>query len=318
MSFGLGSFPLDATIPGRIVKLKSRGVLVDFGTENLAYVPQSELSLAEVQSPEEAVQLNQVREFLVVGNYDREHDYFFTDCTPETLIESDLVYEFVQHRASLERGSFVDREDLIVHTKILNVQPDGILVKVLWFLCSEHSPTISFSIRKLQMRLAWQRIRQLQNEDVTVYSRVISKGQLATVEVEGIRGFVDNIDRRKETLIVGDALPLKIVDIVEDSFSLYDFSRITQRLRLIQSSTLTKLKKLAVGQVVKGKVRSVKQYGLFIEIDGLDAFLDRAKVIPLVEHPNQMFKVNDYVKAIIAEVILERPKIWLKSCEKLT
>ena len=70
MSFELGSFPLDEIVTGRIVKLQPRGVLVDFGTEQLAYVPQSELPLAKVQSPEEAVQLNQVREFLLVRNDD--------------------------------------------------------------------------------------------------------------------------------------------------------------------------------------------------------------------------------------------------------
>ncbi len=70
MSFALGSFPLGEIVTGRIVKLEPGGVLVDFGTERLAYIPQSELSLAKVQSPEAAVQLNQVREFLVVGDYD--------------------------------------------------------------------------------------------------------------------------------------------------------------------------------------------------------------------------------------------------------
>jgi|FLYL01.1.fsa_nt_gi ribosomal protein S1 len=43
MSFELGSFPLDEIVTGQIVKLEPRGVLVDFGTEQLAYIPQFEL-----------------------------------------------------------------------------------------------------------------------------------------------------------------------------------------------------------------------------------------------------------------------------------
>ncbi|MEH2165911.1 MAG: hypothetical protein V7K41_04380 [Nostoc sp.] len=70
MSFSLDSFQLDGIITGKIIKLEPTGVLVNFDTDKLAFVPLVELSFAEIQSPEEALQLNEIREFLVVGNYD--------------------------------------------------------------------------------------------------------------------------------------------------------------------------------------------------------------------------------------------------------
>jgi ribosomal protein S1 len=308
MSFELGSFPLDEIVTGQIVKLEPRGVLVDFGTEQLAYIPQFELSLARVQSPEEAVQLNQVREFLVIGDYDWQHDCFFPDCTPETLNGSDRLYEVAQYRASLGREYRVNREDLLVHTKILAVQPDGVHVRIHWFVCSERLPTVTFSIRRLEIRTAWKRIRQLQAEDVTLYPKIVKKMQnVATVEIEGIKGFVSNRDRRINELVVGEEIPLKILEAREE----FDC------LTLIRCSTLAKLRQLRVGQIVSGTVKSVKPYGVFVDIGEVLTLLHISKIIPTVNHPGQIFKVGDAVKAVIAEINLERAWIALESCEKL-
>lgn len=308
MRFELGSFPLNEIVTGRIVKLEPRGVLVDFGTEKPAYVPQSELSLAKVQSPEEAVQLNQIREFLVVGNYDGQHDCFLSDCTLETLNGSDRLYEVALHWASLRREYRVNREDLIVHTKILAVQPDGVHARIQWFVCSERPPTIAFSIRRLEIRTAWERIRQLQAEDVTLYLKVVKKmHDVATVEIEGIKGFVSNCDKRINELVVGEELSLKILKAREE----------LNFLTLIRCFTLMKLRQLQVGQTLSGTVRSVKPYGVFIDIGGLRTLLHVSNTIPTVDHPGQLFKVNDSVKAVIAEIDLERAWVELESCEKL-
>ncbi|MBH8576174.1 hypothetical protein I8752_24915 [Nostocaceae cyanobacterium CENA369] len=104
MSFNIANFQIDNVTTGKIIKLEPTGVLVDFYTDKLAYVPIIELSFAEIQAPEEAVQLNEIREFLVVGNYDGEHDIFFSNCSPETLKDSDRLYEITLDLASEKCG----------------------------------------------------------------------------------------------------------------------------------------------------------------------------------------------------------------------
>jgi ribosomal protein S1 len=313
MSFELGRFPIGDVVTGRIVELEPRGVLVDFGAEQPAYVPVSKLCLVDIETPQEAVQLNEIREFLVVGNYDSEHDFFFSNCSPETLIDSNLLYEAVIDRASLNCERPVRREELLIHTRILNVEPDEVRVRVQWFLCSERPPTITFSIRALERQTAWRRIQQLQTEDVTLHLEILKKTRYSVlVEVEGLRGAVNNVDRCKEELVVGQRLSLKILDSKE---RLSNFKPL--EIELIQSSTLNKLRQFQVGQILNGRVHAVKPYGVWINIDGIYALLHRSKIARQIDNLEQVFKANDSVKATIAEINLQRARVNLESCEKL-
>ncbi len=308
MSFTLANFQVGNIVAGKIIKLEPTGVLVDFDKDKLAFVPLIELSFAEIQTPEEAVQLNQIRGFLVVGNYDGEHDIFFSNCSPETLKDSDRLYETALDLASEKCGHSINREDLIVHTKVLDVHRYGLSVRISWFLCSqEHPATVSFSIRKLEMRTAWERVRQLQTEDVTVYGKILKKtSRGALVKIEGLRGVIlTHVDKHREELVVGEELPLKIIEVKEEY----------NRLVLLHRSVSIRLRLLQVGQVVSGTIRSIKDYGVFVDIGDLYALLPTSKMFhPSVDHPNQFFKINDHLKARIAELDRKNGRVILESC----
>ncbi|MEH2256617.1 S1 RNA-binding domain-containing protein [Nostoc sp.] len=307
MSFSLDSFQIGDLITGKIIKLESTGVLVDFYTDQLAYVPLLELSLTEIQSPEEAVQLNEIREFLVVGNYDGEHEIYFSNCSPETLKDSDRLYETTLYLASEKCGHPINREDLIVHTKILAVHGGGLSVRICWFLCSqEHPPTVSFSIRQLEMRKAWERVRQLQAEDVTMYGKILQKtSRGALVKIEGLHGFIRTyVDKHREELIVGEELPLKIIEVREEY----------NRLILLHRSISIRLRQLQVGQIVSGTIRLIRDYGVFVDIGDLYALLPTSKMFhPSVDNPNQLFKINDHLKAAIIKLDPENGQVVLES-----
>jgi ribosomal protein S1 len=312
MTFSLESFQLGDIIIGKIIKLEPTGVLVDFYTDQLAYVPLLELSLNEIQSPEEAVQLNEIREFLVVGNYDGEHDIFFSHCSPETLKDSDRLYEVTLDLASEKCGHPINREDLIVHTKIRAVHEGGVSATIQWFLYSqEHPPTVSFSIRKLEMRTAWKLVRQLQAEDVTVYGKILNKtSRSAFVKIESLRGVVlTYVDKHREELIVGEEFPLKIIEVREEF----------NRLVLLHRSVSIRLKQLQIGQVVSGTIRLIKDYGVFVDIGDLYALLPASKIFhPSVDNPNQFFKINDHLKAKIIKIDPENGQVVLESCGSST
>ncbi|WP_223280038.1 S1 RNA-binding domain-containing protein [Nostoc sp. PA-18-2419] len=242
-----------------------------------------------------------------MGNYDGEHDIFFLHCSPDILKDNGRWYEVVLNLASEKCGHPINREDLIVHTKILNHR-HGLSVRIYWFLSTqEHPPIVSFSIRKLETRTAWERVRQLQTEDVTVYGKILNKtSRGALVKIEGLRGVIlTYVDKHREELVVGEELPLKIIEVKEEY----------NRLVLLHRSVSIRLRLLQVGQVVSGTIRSIKNYGVFVDIGDLYALLPNSKMFhPSVDHPNQFFKINDYLKAMIAELDRKNGRVVLESC----
>ncbi|BAY14447.1 RNA-binding S1 domain-containing protein [Anabaenopsis circularis NIES-21] len=222
--------------------------------------------------------------------------------------DSDRLYKVTVDLASEKCGYAVNRENLIVHTKVLNAHGNDVSVRIYWFLCSqEHPPKVSFSIRKLEMRTAWERVRQLQTEDVTVYGKILGKTLRGVlVKIEGLRGFIRTyVDKHREELVVGEELPLKIIEVREE----YD------RLTLLHRAVSIRIRQLEVGQIVSGTIRRIRDYGVYVDIGDLYALLPTSKIFyQSVDHPNQLFKINDYIKAIIVKLDHENGRVVLGTC----
>ncbi len=309
MSFRLDNFKIGDCITGKIVKLEPDCVLVDFFTGELACVPLSKLSITKIETPEQILQCGELREFLVVGNYDGKSQIFFSNCSPETLIEdSDRLYETALNCASFECGHPVNREDLILDTKILHVGARGVSARIQWFVCSEgRFPTVYFSIRQLEIEQAWERVRQLQTEDATIYEKILKKTRTGgIVKIEGLHGVIRTCnDKGREELIVREELPLKILDVRENYAA----------VELIHHSTLIRLRQLHVGQIISGTIRSIKHYGVFVDIGDLSALLRTSINLDLsVDHPAQVFQIGEQLNATIAEIDIKKCRILLESC----
>ena len=206
-------------VAGRIVTIEQTGVLVDFEMDRPIHVPLVELSMNEIQAPEDALQLNEVREFLVVGNYDGNHDIFFSHCSPETLKDSDRLYKEAYYQVSRKYSYDVCELSVILHTKILSAHGGGVSARLQWFLGSqEHPPTVSFSIRQLEIRKAWERVQQLHTEEAILSTKIIKKGVTSIlVKIEGLIGSVRTcVSKHRDELAEGNELPFRIITVEED------------------------------------------------------------------------------------------------------
>jgi ribosomal protein S1 len=88
---------------------------------------------------------------------------------------------------------------------------------------------------------------------------------------------------------VGEELPLKIIEVTEES----------NRLLLNHLPVLLRLRELRVGQIVSGIIRAVRDYGVIVDIGDLNALFFTNSSI---NHPSQTLKVNDQLKATILEL----------------
>ncbi|CAI9762591.1 unnamed protein product [Fraxinus pennsylvanica] len=158
---------------------------------------------------------------------------------------------------------------------------------------NEVDDSLILSLRVIQYELAWERCRQLQAEDVVVKGLVAgaNKGGVVAV-VEGLRGFVpfsqiSTKSTAEELLNV--ALPLKFVEVDEEQSRLV----LSNRKAMADSQA-----QLGIGSVVVGTVQSLKPYGAFIDIGGINGLLhvsqishDRVSDIATVLQPGDTLKV---------------------------
>ena len=76
----------------------------------------------------------------------------------------------------------------------------------------------------------------------------------------------------------------------------------------------SRLKALQVGQIVDGTVVGLKTYGVIVDIGGINTLLHISNISQLpVEDAQQVFKLNDWVRAIIEGLSAEKGRVSLST-----
>mmetsp|Transcript_39818 Transcript_39818/g.55297 ORF Transcript_39818/g.55297 Transcript_39818/m.55297 type:complete len:385 (+) Transcript_39818:129-1283(+) len=170
---------------------------------------------------------------------------------------------------------------------------------------------LALSLRRIQIDLAWARVNQLMQEDVTIYGEVVTTNRGGVLcQVEGLRGFVPSshitISTPREELI-GVEIPLKLIEVDEE------------RSRLVLSNKRAmaeeNMQNFQVGDVVVGTVQSIQVYGAFVDIGGgMNGLLHISQIsherITAVEN---VLTVGDQLKVMILSQDKERGRLSLST-----
>eukprot|EP00899_Mesostigma_viride_P025582 jgi/Mesvir1/6208/Mv00890-RA.1 len=169
---------------------------------------------------------------------------------------------------------------------------------------------LTVSIRKLEYEIAWQRVKQLQAEDVMVRGEVVSVNRGGVlVMVESLRGFVPAShlnSRLPRDDMMGQFLALKFIEVDEE------------RTRLVLSNRKAmaeqQLKEYKVGDVVIGKVQAVKPYGAFVDIGGVNGLLHISQIShDRIANVENVLSEGDELKVMILSQDRERGRISLST-----
>ena len=93
-------------------------------------------------------------------------------------------------------------------------------------------------------------------------------------------------------------------------------SCVVSRVELVQDELNKKKEKLLStlkeGDLVNGKVKNITDYGVFIDLDGVDGLLHISDISwGKVSHPSDFFKVGDEVEVVVLSIDKENEKISL-------
>ncbi|GLT60270.1 hypothetical protein SLA2020_330420 [Shorea laevis] len=193
-------------------------------------------------------------------------------------------------------SAYLPLQEASIH-RIKHVQEVGIVPGMMEEFVivdeNEADDSLILSLKYIQYELAWERCRQLQAEDVVVKGKVVdaNKGGVVAV-VEGLKGFIPFSQISSKSTaeeLLDKELPLKFVEVDEEQSRLV----LSNRNAMADSQA-----QLGIGSVVLGTVQSLKPYGAFIDIGGINGLLhvsqishDRVSDIATVLQPGDTLKV---------------------------
>ena len=195
---------------------------------------------------------------------------------------------------------------------------------------------IELSLAQAGKEISWERLRKIKENDETVTVKILgaNKGGLLA-EIERIQGFlpvsqlsgehyprVEGADKTKilqslQTLI-GKELKVKVfsLDPKEEKLIFSEKAKETQKIKEI-------LKKYKVGDVVKGEITGIVDFGAFLKFgsdsaEGLEGLVHISELDwQLIEDPSEVIKVGQKVKAKIIEITEDgRISLSLKALKK--
>lgn len=170
------------------------------------------------------------------------------------------------------------------------------------------------SRKKVDLAYTWKELEKIKETDEVIMGTVAAcvKGGVL-VDILGVRGFVPSSHmRNKETEInAGDKIELKILtlDSQQNNFILSNKKVFTESA---EDAKKTVFSQIEVGQVLKGDVVRIADFGAFIDIGGVDGLLPLSQISwRWVDHPSDILKVGDKIDVEVIGVDHEKHRVSL-------
>jgi len=193
---------------------------------------------------------------------------------------------------------------------------EGDNVEVLFEGVNEKDGNISLSRKKALQILTWEKIAQLYEKGAPIRGEITArvKGGF-TVDI-GIPAFlpgsqVDIKPVRDYDSFVGKSYSFKIINYNPQLHNVILSRRqfLEEERERLKQQTLSKLKE---GDVVYGRVKSITDYGVFIDLGGIDGLLHITDISwGRIGHPSDRFEFGDEVKVKVLKFDREKEKIAL-------
>ena len=218
-------------------------------------------------------------------------------------VESDGVYVDIGGKAP---GFMPKREcGLGVITNLKERFPKGLPVEVLVTREQNAEGMVTVSVRALELRQSWDRVRRLEKEGTVVQVKVngFNRGGV-TCDLEGLRGFIPRSQLNEA--LVGKTIAVAFLEVNPE----------TRKLVLSEKKAATRARfsELAVGQLVEGQVNAIKPYGFFVDLGGVSGLLHHSAVTGAVLRDlREAFQPGERLKALVMEVDGQRGRIALNT-----
>lgn len=173
---------------------------------------------------------------------------------------------------------------------------------------NKKSEQLILSIKRLEYIRAWERIKQMEQEDITINLNIneINKGGLLT-SIEGIQGFIPNshlVDIQNKRLLLNKQIKCKFL-LINEKLNKLIFSN--KRAILNNLSNI-----IYIGLVTTGTVTKIEHYGIFVEIYAITALLHISEIESSnLKNINKVFQAGRKIKVKIIHIDRKQGRLSL-------
>ena len=238
---------------------------------------------------------------------------------PGELIQGEVVRvdeNIVVVNAGLKSEGVIPAAEFRDAHGVLNVKIGDQVEVVVEFL-EDGTGETRLSREKAQRVKAWEDLEKA-FENQTVVTGVMTgkvKGGY-TIDINGVRSFlpsslVDVRPVRDPSYLEGKELEFKVIKIDRKRANVVVSRRaVVEKEMSAERETL--LANLVEGQVVKGVVKNLTDYGAFIDLGGIDGLLHITDLAwRRVKHPSEVLKIGDEIEAKVLRYDRERNRVSL-------
>src|SRR6266702_229969 len=194
---------------------------------------------------------------------------------------------------------------------------EGDVVEVFLEHLEDQEGAVVLSKKKADFMRVWERIREAHEKDEAVSGTLVKKIKGGVVvDLMGVDAFlpgsqialrrVPNIDE-----LLGQSFDFKIIKLNKRRRNI-----VVSRRVLLEAERKTKrdvlMKELQVGQVRKGVVKNITDFGAFIDLGGVDGLLHITDMsYGRVSHPSEMVHIGQELEVKVLDIDWERERISL-------
>jgi len=210
-------------------------------------------------------------------------------------------------------SEFVEFEKVVV----------GDIIDVLIEKAEDKEGNVHLSKEKAEFQQNWDRIQSICNEGGNVTGKVKSVVKGGLIVNIGVEAFcpssqVDIVPPKNLAAFVGNAYEFKVVKLNPDRQNVVLSRReIIETERNARRSSL--LSEMMPGDIRKGTVKNLTDFGAFIDLNGLDGLLHITDMSwGRLTHPSEMLKVGQEIDVVVLDINREKERVSLGLKQKLS
>lgn len=323
-------------VEGIVISKVKGGLCVDIGVK--AFLPGSQIDIRPVRNLDlyvgkkfkfKVIKFNKKRGNIVLSRraiLEEERTSLKTQ-TIDTMREGAKVQGIVKNIT--DYGAFIDLGGIdgllhitdmswgrVKHPSELIKLGDEIDVVVLKY--DQEKERVSLGLKQLQDD-PWQKVKEAYTPGTKVSGKIVSLAEYgAFVELnDGIEGLIHvsemswtkKVKHPSQLLKEGESVEVQVLEVDSEN------RRISLGLKQLQPNPWLELKETyPPGTIIEGEIKSVTEFGIFVgiedEIDGLVHISDFSWT-KRVNHPSEMFKKGEKVRAVVLGVDIENERFSL-------